>query len=532
MHCVPRYTRAAMTDPPSAPPSILSKVVHPLLFAVYPVAFLLAQNIDEMAVGDSARAFAAAAVYGVLVWALVHVMVRDADKSGAIAALLIAATYLYSEYSGTYWQIGLVVTGIATVSVLIVRSAADWRRYTAYLNAVAVVLLVLPAVQIVPYAVERAASSGHDVTGLVPEGEPRATPADGKTPDIYFVILDGYGRHDVLERFYGFDNAQFIEFLRNQGFYVAERARSNYARTAHSVVSTLYLNYLTDFIEQNELTDSRDLTRLTGLIQGSPVHRLLKRQGYTTHAFSSTGIEYPADHVHVPPAMFSYFEHEVAQRTPFAALLDRIYAANAHRMHYDAVRGAVARLNGVVDEPSPKFVMAHLVCPHPPFVFRADGSFYDVDPTDHRMTDGDAAVGESLSAEEYRQAYVEQVRWLNSEMAQWIERVRRADPEAVIVLQGDHGPGSMLKWNELENTNMLERFSILNALLLPGGGHGRLYPELSNVNTFRIIFNRYFNANLPLLPDAHYFSETDTPFLLHEIHFPDAPAAPRGPDRE
>ena len=37
-------------------------------------------------------------------------------------------------------------------------------------------------------------------------------------PDIYYLVLDGYGRSNVLLSDYGFDNSEMIAALRDRGF--------------------------------------------------------------------------------------------------------------------------------------------------------------------------------------------------------------------------------------------------------------------------------------------------------------------------
>jgi hypothetical protein len=64
----------------------------------------------------------------------------------------------------------------------------------------------------------------------------------------------------------------------------------------------------------------------------------------------------------------------------------------------------------------------------------------------------------------------------------------------VIIVQGDHG---MQGPNRLKN---------LSAFYLPGSGKDKLYPTITPVNTFRIVFNTYFGTNLPMLPDKSYKS--------------------------
>jgi len=61
----------------------------------------------------------------------------------------------------------------------------------------------------------------------------------------------------------------------------------------------------------------------------------------------------------------------------------------------------------------------------------------------------------------------------------------------IIIIQGDHG-------------TKLDHFPILNAYYLPGAGKEKLYPTISPVNSFRLIFDTYFGAHYDLLPDVSY----------------------------
>ncbi len=68
---------------------------------------------------------------------------------------------------------------------------------------------------------------------------------DLKKPDIYYIILDGYGRGDVLKSVYGFDNEKFYNELENRGFFIARKSNANYAQTTlFSLASSLNMEYL------------------------------------------------------------------------------------------------------------------------------------------------------------------------------------------------------------------------------------------------------------------------------------------------
>lgn len=44
------------------------------------------------------------------------------------------------------------------------------------------------------------------------------------------------------------------------------------------------------------------------------------------------------------------------------------------------------------------------------------------------------------------------------------------------------------------------------AYYLPDGGDRLLYPEISPVNSFRVVLNAYFGVDMALLPDETYFT--------------------------
>jgi hypothetical protein len=71
----------------------------------------------------------------------------------------------------------------------------------------------------------------------------------------------------------------------------------------------------------------------------------------------------------------------------------------------------------------------------------------------------------------------------------------------IIILQGDHG---------FMDANRLE---ILNAVYFPDNA-GKLEETSTPVNTFRIIFNTYFNGDFPLLENHSYLSTAELPYDL------------------
>jgi hypothetical protein len=157
--------------------------------------------------------------------------------------------------------------------------------------------------------------------------------------------------------------------------------------------------------------------------------------------------------------------------------------------------------------PEPTFTFAHLMLPHFPYAFGRDEG-----PVDPAMpVDGDIVDPEKYAP---FAGYLDQVVYTNRVISQTVKRIVEQSPvEPIIILEGDHG----FRWlctdcyaesNSWDATHYSETvLSILDAYYLPDGGDALLYPTISPVNTFRVIFDYYFGADLGLLDDRHFMPE-------------------------
>jgi hypothetical protein len=164
---------------------------------------------------------------------------------------------------------------------------------------------------------------------------------------------------------------------------------------------------------------------------------------------------------------------------------------------------AFDRLEESVERPGPTYVFAHILVPHPPYVFNADGST----PTEEQRRERAEAA-----------EYVEQLQWTNQRVLAAIDALLDvpAGEEPIIILQADEGPWPTaftrdqrnFQWLDASAEEILQKFGILNAFHLPGvdAADAGITDRTSPVNEFRIIFNSYFGSDLPLLPDETYLS--------------------------
>jgi len=325
-------------------------------------------------------------------------------------------------------------------------------------------------------------------------------------PDIYYIIVDGYARQDVLQELYGIDNAPFLQTLEEKGFYVASRAHSNYTQTVYSLSSSLNMNYLGQMPEGES-----PLKYFSGMIVNNRVMEILKECGYMTVAIE-TGFYYTnrlqVDTYLTQAPRLNEFTAMLFAGSPIDVLAQALYSReSATTVGYGSHRNWILfnfkSLTEIPTMPGPKFIFAHILAPHPPFVFDAAGQ--PVEPSrDYQILDGSTFAGDW---KEYRAGYKEQVQFINAELTKTIDAIlEKSSSPPIIIIQGDHGPGSLLDWENVEATCLWERTSILNAYYLPGDGTDNLYPEITPVNSFRIILDYYLGANLELLPDQIFYS--------------------------
>jgi hypothetical protein len=152
-------------------------------------------------------------------------------------------------------------------------------------------------------------------------------------------------------------------------------------------------------------------------------------------------------------------------------------------------------------EDGPKFVFAHLVIPHHPFVFNSDGTY--------RRDPSLSPAFENYTDEEYYNGYRQQVMFINDRILRIVDGIlSNSEQPPIIIIQGDHGPS---------HADREARMSILNAYYLPDGPVDQLDAGITPVNTFRVILTAYFGQNLPMLPNISYLSKTADPYAYTVI---------------
>lgn len=101
------------------------------------------------------------------------------------------------------------------------------------------------------------------------------------------------------------------------------------------------------------------------------------------------------------------------------------------------------------------------------------------------------------------QDYLEQLKYANKMMMDLCTTLQKeAKRPRVIIFQSDHGYRNYTRQDGLSPDVELKNFS---AFYFPGGRYQGLHDSISNVNTFRVLMNNYFDYKLPLLKDTGFY---------------------------
>jgi hypothetical protein len=502
-------------------------ILSPALFSLAPILLLAAANLEQ--VNETwviatlcAISLVAAAVLTGLVWCVV----RNLERASLIASLLVGCFFVYGhafelleslEVLAKPWQIHLLL-GLAIVvlvfvcSRMILRAGEVLPRITTSFVAVSGILTILAAIQLLIGIADEDSATRRTVTSLS-ASRPSDTPPpldeeNRELPDIYYIILDGYARKDVLAERYQFDNTEFLSALQARGFYVADKSCSNYPMTFLSLASSLNMRHILQDTEAIGRT-RRKRRPIYDLIHDNEVARSLQQRGYRYLHINTnwTGTERSA----IADQEFSAFGPLMQKE--FTALLIRTTAlrgltpgvADIHRYSLDKLK-EIPQLKG------PTFTFCHLIIPHNPYVFDRHGN-RTADVPLWLQFDENGKTGGWHNKE----GYLEQLQFVNHEILTIVSKIIESSAiPPVIILQADHGSAtSANRTPPAQNVALIkERMPILNAYYVPESCRKKLYPHISPVNTFRILFNGLFGMNYDLLDDRQYISWYRRPYDL------------------
>ena len=503
--------------------------LYPFLIAIYPVLYLLSENKEEIGPEAGLRSALILLVISALIFVFSLILTRNPHKGGLVTLLVLLVFFLvfFVLYAPVYRGLREVAIAgnalgrhrylVPATFILLILTAVTAAIFTRKINVnalhsitltsnlVAIILVLIPVLTLISYQVKKQQTESKAQASLPAIAE-SLTPLPANAPDIYYIILDTHTSDNVLKKILNYDNNEFSDTLRENRFFVSECSQSNYSSTQLSITSSLNV----DFIQN--LADSNELSVLYPLLMSNMVGRSLVDAGYSIYAFESgykfTDLTQSDQFLSPVSSAFDLLTYPGI--TPFESLVMQVsggkilyesrsqlskkmqYIIDASFVQYrERILFTLDTLPTLAREPGPKFVFAHILAPHDPFVFKEDGS-YLIRRTPFTLTNDREYIGY-----DYFAAYVSELKYLQERVLRLVEEIiATSKTPPVIIIQGDHGLPRA--------AGEKAQFEILNAYYFGGDEDADFYDTISPVNTFRLVFNRYFGTNYPLLPDDSY----------------------------
>jgi Sulfatase len=506
-------------------------VVHPFLVALLPSVFLYSRNIGAVELSSLWIPIGLSLGAALAVWAILRLCRLDGARSGLILSVGLVLFFSFGHGVRLTARLGLarvrpvqerITLGVELVALGSAIGLVVWKpgialQLNSASNAASIALVGLSMMGIAGQTWGR--SRDQPPTFEQPVA-PSLEPRSGKLPDVYFLVLDAYGRSDVLKGFYDFDNGPFLDRLERKGFVVARRSRANYCQTALSLAATLNLRYLDEFAGNG----SSNRLPLKQLIAESAVFQAFRQEGYRLATFASgfdatEGLS--SDLSIAPSSNLQTFHALVADQTPLWLMLGRQATHEPFRMHRDRILKVFDELPASSHaSKSPTFTFAHVLAPHPPFVFGADGR--DVSGSEGLYTlndsEGWCRISGHKGSEDYARRYRDQVSYVTRRVEDAIDRILASSTSPpIIIIQGDHGPGAHFDSGSPQPNDLRERMGILNACLVPEPARKRIGDAITPVNTFRVVLDECLGSKLGPIEDRSYYSSYLTPYAFIDV---------------
>lgn len=473
---------------------------------------LYAENLAVVPLVNLWRPLAVTVGITFAIWTIATLALRDLRRGAIVASTLTALLFVAAPleaFLGPWPTFGLYLLAA-------ILAGWKWKRSpTFFFNVTGLVLAAMVAFQI-GYRLNRAYQALSEIhVAKAERGGTKAT----QTPDIFYIILDAYGRSDAIKHYIGYDNSEFVDGLRKRGFYIADKGHSNYSQTEQSLSSSLNMDFLSNLLPPGTINEVARL-EFDRLIDRNRVSSILRTQGYryvaVTTGFDSVNPR-SADVRYEGVSQFTLFETTLLNATPFAQ--SGVIAGSQFEMRYARLLGAFDNLTRIAPRGAlPRFVFVHILAPHPPFVLNADGSRRPKGRGPYGLWDGDAFFRVGGTVHEYKAGYFGQAEYVGKRMLGVVDAILKAQsPAPIIIVQGDHGSKVKLDDQSLERTDVREVFRNLNAFYVPDSVRTELYPEITPVNSFRIILSKLFGQSLPKLPDKSYYSTWDQPAEFADV---------------
>jgi hypothetical protein len=523
-----------------------TKRYHPFLVAIFPVLIIYSQNIGRVEIEQLFLPIILAVGLAFGLYYFFKLVIKNENKSAIIVTLILIILFSYGHIYYLLSDVALDEFDIARNIYLIpafvlvlgisvfftIKTKRVLNNATSIINVISIVLVLVAIANVSLVAAEISSCDmcanqelfyeRIDFSSYFEPHEFSISEYD-KPPDVYYLILDEYARNDVLLEYHEFDNTEFTEFLQDKGFHVAKNSFANYSMSVSSIPSIMnmgYVNFLKDEIGSEVRNYKPLIENDYGLYANNQVIKNFKEMGYKIVTFNTVtyGVENPLSDITVCHKNTHLLDNRlvdaVARTTMFGYFVER-WSEDEMRQVVVCALDEFSEVSEQFDEPV--FVWAHVMLPHPPWIFGPNGEH--VIPGKPLLITDNPEFRDS--GWEPKRQYIQQVEFANKKTISIVEEILEKDSYSIIIIQGDHGTAWDIQgnaWVEPSKEDVYQRLRNFDAIYFPDEEKRKnLDDNRTLINTFRTVFNAYYGSDYELLENKVYWSYNAKPYDYKDV---------------
>lgn len=474
-------------------------VLSMVLTCLFPCVFLFSLNADEAKIAHIFPFFFVFLATAALIFAFASLLFRNMGRSAVVTNLCMLVVINFTMVCNGIKHIipgfrnkillGLVALLMVGLCILLKRKKPNLTALCGIFSLTFGVLILVNLFTAIPTLISQA-------TFRLPEGGPGrelvSQEFQGEKRNVYYFLFDEYGGSENLMHYMDFDNEEFLTSLEDRGFSVSRTSKNTESPwTVTLIPNIMNMSYVT--------SDKEPINNRLRWLEEPALYQLFDHNGYEINLINQDdflgdkGCNVLSSGQREETISDYIYENSIFVQIPWLKWQIEKYVLgrqpNSALRSMENIRDTMESCPERVGS-KPTLTMGYIISPHAPFVCDRNG-----DPLPEE-------VYTQWTTMDY---YYEKLLYTNDMILTTVDSILAADPQAVILLQADHGsrqPGHLVDqfggpWFDgaVENPMMA---SVLNCVYVPGGS-----PEIEGdtcINAARKTFNAAFGLDMELLP--------------------------------
>lgn len=475
-------------------------LVSILMVLLYPCVFMYFQNIGE---GYFVEIFGAVTIFIVLafiIYLIAYFFLKDFFKAifySELAMLVLinfntiltAIKKLLPETRKAYLFFVIALFGII-LFIWLKKKKRDMEPLVTIIGIVFGCLIVFNFVTSIPSLITKVTTERQ-----VGVSEEISDITFSEKPNVYYLFYDEYGGFENLKRYYEYDNADFENFLLEEGFNISYSSHNTESLWTSTILPNLLnLSYVAS--DEEYSVSNFEKTENCFLFQ------IFANNGYTINLINDHNqLKTAGCNVLNTGKKRESLSNYILNNSIWTEMVDLknwivkkvLGEKESYASSLKETLKIVENCVDEIDEGNPTLTVSYICAPHHYFALDENGLGISTEfETDYQD----------------KWVYLGQLKYVTKSIETTVKNIKEQDPNALIMIQSDHGMRYPM-WMEVyhdagpydKETERLYMQNVINCVYYRG--ETIEIEGLSGINTLRTILNHVFGTEFEML-DAIY----------------------------